>query len=286
MTIVHEDDGFYCMSVEVSAQAWRVEASPAKKLVLVALADHCDADGYCFPGVKSLARKTGLSRRSVQNALAWMRGEGFLVCMERRDEKGRQRSNEYQLLADQMGGAGGAPGGCRTCAPGGAGDAPLESSQEPPRGKSKTGGVFLSDLDYSKLPESLSDQVLSDYLLWRKKVLKRPIVTQTQVNRMAKELDRCIHGGWPADDALSEAMSAGWQGVKLEWLMNRAGVRNGGTNRQGTGAGQSVSDRAARREAELLAEIEANESQQGDDQAMDSDGSNLRDVVGTTIREP
>ena len=75
-------------------------------------------------------------------------------------------------------------------------------------------------LDLSAFPEQPSPQVWADYLQHRK--TKRAAVTQTVINTLAKELAIAAAAGWSVDDALAEAMAAGWQGLKAAWLMNRS----------------------------------------------------------------
>jgi hypothetical protein len=49
--------------------AWATELPAGEKLVLLALADCANDEGHCWPGVRSLAAKTGKSERSLQDAL-------------------------------------------------------------------------------------------------------------------------------------------------------------------------------------------------------------------------
>lgn len=68
------------MSVRASAWAWSVELPAPQKLVLLALADHCnDEDFTCWPSVTHLTRKTGLGRRTVFRCLDQLVGLGFVT---------------------------------------------------------------------------------------------------------------------------------------------------------------------------------------------------------------
>ena len=108
---------------------------------------------------------------------------------------------------------------------------PFGKGDEPPSEKAKGSNTSLNNtgkskgaaaqLDLSGFPEQPSDQVWADYLKHRK--AKRAAVSQTVINILAKELTLAAAAGWSVDDALAEAMSAGWQGLKAEWLLNRAG---------------------------------------------------------------
>ncbi|GEM_PF-4306444 len=68
-------------------------------------------------------------------------------------------------------------------------------------------------------PHDLSESLIRDYALHRSKV-KAPL-TATAWSRLNAELDRIVEAGYSAEDALAEAMSAGWRAVKLDWLKNR-----------------------------------------------------------------
>ncbi|WP_145586247.1 DNA-binding protein [Yersinia rochesterensis] len=81
-----------------------------------------------------------------------------------------------------------------------------------------------SAIDFSAFPMAVSPEIWDDYLKHRK--AKRAPITQTVVNMLGKELNKAAAAGWSVDDALSEAMVAGWQGFKFEWLQNRSRTQN------------------------------------------------------------
>ena len=67
------------MSVTIMAQVWELELSHNAQSVLLALADHADDDGYCYPSVGRLAWKTGYGVRQVQRTLKNLRDRGLAV---------------------------------------------------------------------------------------------------------------------------------------------------------------------------------------------------------------
>lgn len=76
------------MSVKVMGRVWELELTPAKQIVLLALADHADHDGKNIrPGVPLIAWKTGYSERQVQRIMRELVEEGLLVEVE--TEKGK-----------------------------------------------------------------------------------------------------------------------------------------------------------------------------------------------------
>ncbi|WP_145526088.1 hypothetical protein [Yersinia rohdei] len=110
-----------------------------------------------------------------------------------------------------------------------------ETTTETTSEKRKRKAVKSSVFDFSSFPMAVSTDIWDDYLQHRK--AKRAPITQTVVNMLAKELSKAAAAGWSADDALSEAMAAGWQGFKFEWLQNRSRpqsqyVGNSGMSRQ------------------------------------------------------
>lgn len=49
---------------------WKAKLDPVTKLVALAIAEHADALGECFPGRSRLARMTGLSEKTVSRSMA------------------------------------------------------------------------------------------------------------------------------------------------------------------------------------------------------------------------
>ncbi|AFR03810.1 helix-turn-helix domain-containing protein [Pectobacterium carotovorum] len=77
----------------------------------------------------------------------------------------------------------------------------------------------LAGFDFSAFPTLPCGQVWGDYVKHRN--AKRAPITQTVVNILGQELAKAVNAGWTVDQALGEAMAAGWQGLKFEWLVNR-----------------------------------------------------------------
>lgn len=67
------------MSTMISAACWPLQGmSVSQKAVLISLADQASDDGVCWPAVKSIALRTCLSERAVQDALAWLQAVGIV----------------------------------------------------------------------------------------------------------------------------------------------------------------------------------------------------------------
>lgn len=130
--------------------AWGKGSTPAETLVLLAIADHADADGVCWPGMRRVAEKTGLARRTVVRAVEALEASGLMKVERRKTGSGRQTSNRYLL---QMGpsdtltprnGQDTPGGGGEMSRTGGTRDHTLNLSDEPLRGTvtSTEGGGF------------------------------------------------------------------------------------------------------------------------------------------------
>jgi len=85
------------MSLKVMHWAWSLALPPTPKIVLLALADEANDDGYTFPSVAYLARKCSLGDRTVQRVLRKLARDRY-VCVEHRFRRDRARtSNGYRL---------------------------------------------------------------------------------------------------------------------------------------------------------------------------------------------
>ena len=67
------------MSTIVMAACWPLQGmSPAQKSVLISLADQASDEGVCWPGIGTIAKRTCLSERAVQEAMAWLQAVGLV----------------------------------------------------------------------------------------------------------------------------------------------------------------------------------------------------------------
>jgi hypothetical protein len=87
------------LSVQALAAVFQLEIeSPTVKLVLLALANHADADGRCWPSQKTLAGLTSLSERAIRSALDVLTKDGWIGREERRRPDGSRASDVVTLL--------------------------------------------------------------------------------------------------------------------------------------------------------------------------------------------
>ena len=128
------------MSIRIMSSVFDSKTlKPTERLVMLALADHADDSGRCYPSNSRLQERTGLSERAIRQNVQTLRESGHLTVIFGAGQAG---ANVYILRAD---GAVDAPGSkCppgRKCTPprqqvppDGAADAPKPSGTitEPP----------------------------------------------------------------------------------------------------------------------------------------------------------
>ncbi len=64
---------------EILNRAWLAKTgSPTAKLVLAALADHANANGYCYPSITRLAARCEVDRRTAMRAIRLLEQQGHI----------------------------------------------------------------------------------------------------------------------------------------------------------------------------------------------------------------
>ena len=71
------------------------ELSHRAKTVYMYLKDRSNAQGKCWPGIKTIARELNLSRSTVKRAIADLTEHGYLKKESRFRENGSSSSNLY-----------------------------------------------------------------------------------------------------------------------------------------------------------------------------------------------
>jgi hypothetical protein len=85
------------MSIKAMNWAWEQKLPPSSKLILMAIADAADEEGDCWPKVKTIAKKCGVSDRTVQRILKEFITNGLISVTPRFSQDRRQVSNNYRL---------------------------------------------------------------------------------------------------------------------------------------------------------------------------------------------
>jgi len=91
---------------------WAWEQPVAKstnKLVLLALADHANADGECWPSMKRIAERSDISPRQVSRAINELVELGLVEKASRRRHGGQYRGWDYRVIVQRTPASSGRP---------------------------------------------------------------------------------------------------------------------------------------------------------------------------------
>jgi len=87
------------MAINVLSWAFQQSVpSPTAKLVLIALADHANADGECWPSMGRIAQIAGISDRQVSRHIQTLVDAGLVEKVDRRRRNGYLGSWNYRVL--------------------------------------------------------------------------------------------------------------------------------------------------------------------------------------------
>ena len=93
------------MSIRMISAAIDLDLSPSDKLILILLANNAnDETGDCFPSQSYLAKRSGLSRGSVNRVIKRLVVAGLVDIVPQYRDDGGRRSNRYRLNMDGTGG--------------------------------------------------------------------------------------------------------------------------------------------------------------------------------------
>ena len=223
------------MSGKVSGWVWDLELPQNEKYVLLAYADHADHDGHnVFPSIALICKKTGYSRRSVQNITKRLMEKGMLIP-EGAQQGGRGMSAhwsipvkgaDFALIEDER-----VQDDAERAQP----STEKGAQASAPEPSVKRHNKEPSVKDSVDIPEELNTEtfitVWHEWIDYRKS--KRQTLTdftaKKQLNKLAK------HGLDAAIWALDESMTQGWQGIFPEKY-----DRNGGISRAGSVAAKNA----------------------------------------------
>lgn len=90
------------MSARAMAWAWEQALRIGPKFVLIALADHADGKGICWPGQELIAEKCGLSRQTVSEHVRALISAGLVAEERSKDAKGRAEKVRYHLQLERL----------------------------------------------------------------------------------------------------------------------------------------------------------------------------------------
>ena len=71
--------------------------TPSQRLILLALADHANDEGFCWPGIRKVARKCAIAEATTLRYLKDLEVDGWIERLKRRAPDGRQMTTLYRL---------------------------------------------------------------------------------------------------------------------------------------------------------------------------------------------
>ncbi|NUZ10026.1 helix-turn-helix domain-containing protein [Pseudoalteromonas sp. McH1-7] len=236
-----------------------------KKLVLVKLADNACDQGGCWPSYQTIADQCEMSKRTVMRHIDGLCDAGLVSKEHRKGEKGNKsnyyRLNKQEMLAQLITKSGGDKmslckdkpqrGSDKMTPPAVTDDhqgsdtvspppsdtvSPRISQSSDPLNEPKKNKTKKGDLDYSSWPQMPTEQTLKDWLAMRKRM--KANVSQTVINRLAKQFEIAVQNGVSVDDCLGECIVRNWRGFEFTWLAN-----SGFQQRKPTNALQEIKQR-------------------------------------------
>ena len=205
------------MSMRLMVQAMNCKVgNPARKLVLLKLADNANDDGICFPSYQYIADKCEMTRRSAISHIEYLIKMGLVSKKERKNKDG-SISNLYFLHLEQgsenfaLGGENISLGSENFALGGSENISPITShSLEPVNEPKKTTQKSESEILLERF--GITGQLAKDFIAHRK--AKKGVINQTQLNRLQKQADKA---GISICEAVEICIERNWQGFNASW---------------------------------------------------------------------
>ncbi|HHF4004431.1 helix-turn-helix domain-containing protein [Haemophilus influenzae] len=190
------------MSMRLMVQAMNCKVgNPARKLVLLKLADNANDDGICFPSYQYIADKCEMTRRSAISHIEYLIKMGLVSKKERKNKDG-SISNLYFLHLEQ---------GSENFALGSENISPITShSLEPVNEPKKTTQKSESEMLLERF--GITGQLAKDFIAHRK--TKRGAISETQLSRLQKQADKA---GISICEVVEICIERNWQGFNASW---------------------------------------------------------------------
>lgn len=205
------------MSMRLMVQAMNCEVgNPARKLVLLKLADNANDDGICFPSYQYIADKCEMTRRSAISHIEYLIKMGLVSKKERKNKDG-SISNLYFLHLEQgsenfaLGGENISLGSENFALGGSENISPRTShSLEPVNEPKKTTQKSESEILLEQF--GITGQLAKDFIAHRK--TKRGAISETQLSRLQKQADKA---GISICEVVEICIERNWQGFNASW---------------------------------------------------------------------
>lgn len=205
------------MSMRLMVQAMNCEVgNPARKLVLLKLADNANDDGICFPSYQYIADKCEMTRRSAISHIECLIKMGLVSKKERKNKDG-SISNLYVLHLEQgsenfaLGGENISLGSENFALGSSENISPITShSLEPVNEPKKTTQKSESEILLERF--GITGQLAKDFIAHRK--TKRGAISETQLSRLQKQADKA---GISICEVVEICIERNWQGFNASW---------------------------------------------------------------------
>ena len=162
--------------------------------------------GQIIFGLDAWSSKTGVGISKLRRLLLLLENDSMI---------NRQKTNKFSLISivnyekyqcDDRQAAGNQQ----------ADDRPPATPKEPKKKRNRSTNTNCEDLDFSEWPSKPSDEVLTAWLLMRKRV--GGSCSQLAINTIGKEIHAAVKAGLSVDECLSHAEVQGWKGFKASWI--------------------------------------------------------------------
>jgi biotin operon repressor len=77
--------------------------SPYERLVCIDLLTYADSENNCYPSISRIAEDLGISESTVRRAIKELEAKGYITIESRKDDIGRDMSNQYHLAYNDEG---------------------------------------------------------------------------------------------------------------------------------------------------------------------------------------
>ena len=187
------------MSIRLMSAAWDLDLPQTEKMVLLALCDHANDDGFCWPSMGRLARRCGVSDRTIRNAMNRLEDQKIV---KRHGVAGR--ANHFQID----------PG--KICTPEADSAPPRKEVPDTPERRSAKPSITVNEPSNETArvpkPDEVSDGVWRDFKDHRR---KHGGITPTVIAGFRREAERA---GYSLEEAMAESITQGWRGFKADWV--------------------------------------------------------------------
>lgn len=204
-------------------QAWQADLPTGRKMVLLSLCDNASDQGECYPSIEAIAKRCGMTDRSVYNHLAALEQMGMLERQDRHGRSNLYRLNPckfftpetvsplkpFQVTPETV------SGDPETISP------PVPETISPitiiePSLNRQVNRQCSKSVDVKAAVFGLTDidaQVLADWFALRKR--RKADVTATVVADLRKQAELA---GLSVEDAMRTAIRRGWTGFEAAWV--------------------------------------------------------------------